>query len=331
MLEINLTLILQMIGFIVLLVILNRFLYRPVQRILDERAERIEGTLKKADETNKEIQDGLDEYEKKIKEARLRGHEERAKLKQEALAREREILDAAGREASKELVVMRRKIGEGKDQALESLKDQTKAISKSMAEKLLDRSVALVLVTGALTLLSSIAFASEAEHGGGAGGAGGGGGGGGLWKVINFVILVVGLYLVWVKVIKKALEKKGEEIKKAMDDAREANEAAEKRALEYRAKLSDLEKSIAAIAEELRLEGEAEKKKIIAEATSAAVRLAEQARITVEQELTKARIEIRREVAELAARMAGEILSRELKPEDQERLIKEYVSRMRLH
>jgi len=327
MLEINLTLILQMIGFIVLLVILNRFLYRPVQRILDERAERIEGTLKKADETNKEIQDGLDEYEKKIKEARLRGHEERAKLKQEALAREREILDAAGREASKELVVMRRKIGEGKDQALESLKDQTKAISKSMAEKLLDRSVALVLVTGALTLLSSIAFASEAEHGGG----GGAGGGGGLWKVINFVILVVGLYLVWVKVIKKALEKKGEEIKKAMDDAREANEAAEKRALEYRAKLSDLEKSIAAIAEELRLEGEAEKKKIIAEATSAAVRLAEQARITVEQELIKARIEIRREVAELAARMAGEILSRELKPEDQERLIKEYVSRMRLH
>ena len=325
MLEINLTLILQMIGFIVLLVILNRFLYRPVQRILDERAERIEGTLKKADETNKEIQDGLDEYEKKIKEARLRGHEERAKLKQEALAREREILDAAGREASKELVVMRRKIGEGKDQALESLKDQTKAISKSMAEKLLDRSVALVLVTGALTLLSSIAFASEAEHGGGGGGAGG------LWKVINFVILVVGLYLVWVKVIKKALEKKGEEIKKAMDDAREANEAAEKRALEYRAKLSDLEKSIAAIAEELRLEGEAEKKKIIAEATSAAVRLAEQARITVEQELIKARIEIRREVAELAARMAGEILSRELKPEDQERLIKEYVSRMRLH
>ena len=325
MLEINLTLILQMIGFIVLLVILNRFLYRPVQRILDERAERIEGTLKKADETNKEIQDGLDEYEKKIKEARLRGHEERAKLKQEALAREREILDAAGREASKELVVMRRKIGEGKDQALESLKDQTKAISKSMAEKLLDRSVALVLVTGALTLLSSIAFASEAEHGGGGGGAGG------LWKVINFVILAVGLYLVWVKVIKKALEKKGEEIKKAMDDAREANEAAEKRALEYRAKLSDLEKSIAAIAEELRLEGEAEKKKIIAEATSAAVRLAEQARITVEQELIKARIEIRREVAELAARMAGEILSRELKPEDQERLIKEYVSRMRLH
>ena len=321
MLDFNHTLIFQMIGFIVLLVILNRFLYRPVQRILDERAERIEGTLKKADETNKEIQDGLDEYEKKIKEARLRGHEERAKLKQEALAREREILDAAGREASKELVVMRRKIGEGKDQALESLKDQTKAISKSMAEKLLDRSVALVLVTGALTLLSSIAFASEAEHGGG----------GGLWKVINFVILVVGLYLVWVKVIKKALEKKGEEIKKAMDDAREAKEAAEKRALEYRAKLSDLEKSIAAIAEELRLEGEAEKKKIIAEATSAAVRLAEQARITVEQELIKARIEIRREVAELAARMAGEILSRELKPEDQERLIKEYVSRMRLH
>ena len=166
---------------------------------------------------------------------------------------------------------------------------------------------------------------------GGPGGGGGAGGGGGLWKVINFVILVVGLYLVWVKVIKKALEKKGEEIKKAMDDAREANEAAEKRALEYRAKLSDLEKSIAAIAEELRLEGEAEKKKIIAEATSAAVRLAEQARITVEQELIKARIEIRREVAELAARMAGEILSRELKPEDQERLIKEYVSRMRLH
>ncbi|HLC19027.1 MAG TPA: ATP synthase F0 subunit B [Thermodesulfobacteriota bacterium] len=325
MLDFNHTLIFQMIGFIVLLVILNRFLYRPVQRILDERAERIEGTLKKADETNKEIQDGLDEYEKKIKEARLRGHEERAKLKQEALAREREILDAAGREASKELVVMRRKIGEGKDQALESLKDQTKAISKSMAEKLLDRSVALVLVTGALTLLSSIAFASEAEHGGGGGGAGG------LWKVINFVILAVGLYLVWAKVIKKALEKKGEEIKKAMDDAREAKEAAEKRALEYRAKLSDLEKSIAAIAEELRLEGEAEKKKIIAEATSAAVRLAEQARITVEQELIKARIEIRREVAELAARMAGEILSRELKPEDQERLIKEYVSRMRLH
>ncbi len=257
MISLDLTLVFQIIGFFFLLIVLNRFLYNPVLRILKERDEKIGGAIKKAAETEKEVETGLLSYEKRIKEAAVKGHEERNRIRQEGLNREKELLEAARVEAAKELTSMRGELSKSKDSALASLKEESRTISKNIAEKILERKVVLFLIAFGLTaLLPAIVFA-QGEHAEGHGGAGE------TWKIINFVILAVGVYLVWTKAIAGLLNKRSAEIKKAIDDAKEAKDTADRKAAEYKEKLSLLEKRISEIHAGLKLEGEAEKKRIV--------------------------------------------------------------------
>lgn len=324
MLTLDLTTIYQIIGFFVLLIILNRLLFKPLLKVMEERERQTGGTVEKAEEIEKEVKEGLAAYEKKLLEARVKGGEVRQKLKEEALAVEKKLLEAAGTEASTELSLMRDKITAEKSSAITKLRAETKSISRDIAARLIERKLAIVLIAGFLTALPVLTMA--AEHG-----EEGGGHGLGLWKVINFIILVIGIYLVWTKIINVALDKRSAGIKKTLDDAARLKAEAEKSALLYREKLNALDSQLASITEELRLEGEAEKKRLISEAEKAAERLKDQAKTTAEQEIKKARLEIRGEVAELAVKMAREILEKELNPEDQQRLIKDYVSNLRLN
>jgi len=323
MLSLDLTILYQIIGFFVLLIILNKLLFKPLIKVMEERDRQTTGTLEKAEDIEKEVAEGRITYEKKLLEARVKGGEVRSKLKEEALVEEKRVLEAAGKEVSTELSFMRDKIAGEKDAALKELAVETKSISREIAGRLINRKLAMALIAGFLTSLPLISKAAEhGEEGGHILG---------LWKVINFIILVVAIYLVWKKIIAVALDKRKTDIEHAISEAARVKAEAEKAALEYKNLVNSLESKLSSISEELRLEGLAEKKRIIKEAGQAAIRLKEQAKLTAEQEVKKARIEIRGEVAKLAAQMAGEILATELRPEDQQRLIKNYISNLRLN
>lgn len=320
MISIDITLIIQIIGFFVLLLILNTFLYRPVQKILAERDSQIGGFLKKADETGKEIADGIAAYEKKLKEAAVKGNEERARIRLEGVEKEKATLEAARAEAFRELSGIRTEIEASKKSAIAGLGAEAKTLARDIAGKVLERNVVGFLIIG--LLLPTIAFAST---------EGGHGDSGMTWKIINFVILAIGVYLVWTKAISKMLATRSAGIKSAMDEARAAKDAADRNAAEYREKLSLLDRKVAEIQEELKLEGQAEKARIIAESAKSAEALKAQAKVAAEQEIKKARLEIREEAARLAVGLAEEILKKELSPADQERLVKGYLNNLRLN
>ena len=320
MISIDYTLLIQIIGFFILLVVLNQFLYKPVQRILKEREEKIEGSIKKAAQTDKEIAEGIIAYEKKLKEAAEKGNEERARIRQEGIEKEKVALEAARAEAFRELTGIRNEIEASKKSAIAGLGTEAKSLARDIAGKVLERSVVGFLIIG--LIVPSLAFASS---------EGGHGDSGMTWKIKNFVILAVGVYLVWTKAISGLLSRRGSEIKNAIEEARKAKDAADRNAAEYREKLAILDSRVAEIHNELKLEGEAEKARIIAESARSAESLKAQAKIAAEQEIKKARIEIREEAARLAVQLAEEILKKELSPADQERLVKGYLNNLRLN
>ena len=127
-----------------------------------------------------------------------------------------------------------------------------------------------------------------------------------------------------------SLAERREGIRKAMDEAKVARESAERKSAEYDGKLKLLDSRVEEIYRELREEGEGEKERIIAEAERGAEKIKEQARVSAEQEIKKANEYIKREVARLAVGMAGEVLKREVKPSDQERLIDESLKTISL-
>lgn len=181
-----------------------------------------------------------------------------------------------------------------------------------------------------LVALVSFGFAS-----GGEGGAHGGGHGGAaqwkdfMWRCIDFAALV--LILVWaVKKadMKKALADRQAGIDKALREADEMKAAAEKKFAEYTARLAQANKEAEELQKVIREDGLAEKARIVAEAKIAAEKIKEQAKVMADQEIVRAKSELREEASRLAVQLAEQTLKNAMKPEDQDRLVGEYLTKV---
>ena len=93
-------------------------------------------------------------------------------------------------------------------------------------------------------------------------------------------------------------------------------------------KLKHFQEKRSEIIEQFRKEGLAEKEKIIAEANERVKQIMEQAELTIQSEMESARNRLRRDVIDLAAQRAREILSNEITDEDQDQLVDEFIERV---
>ncbi len=147
------------------------------------------------------------------------------------------------------------------------------------------------------------------------------------WRVLNFAIVVI--ILVWAGKkadIKGLLAARREGVEKALRDAAEMRDAAEKKLKEYNEKLEKASREIDDIYAAIKQETEAEKNRILEEATAAAGRIKEQAAASARQEIEKARTELREEAARLSVQLAAQSLRGSVDAGDQDRFINEFVS-----
>lgn len=319
MIDINITFVWQIIGYFALFFILNTFLFKPVFAVLEERKRRTDGALKDADDAEKKVVDGFADYEVQLKEAAIKGQEDRAALRQEASKNEQALLDAARKDAQTELEKSRIKLKESLATATTSLKDESKGLSRSVAGKLLGRSMAILLM---VLILPDLALASGDAPISVSGFA---------WKVFNFIVLAVGIVIVWKKFLGPMLDKRSRDIQNAIVEAEERKKEADNKVAEYQTLLAGLDAKVAEIKKNIRLEAEAEKEKMIKEADLSAEKIRTAARLTAAQELKKAEIALRATIAELVVDMATDLLGKEITPEDQERMTKSYVERLGLN
>jgi len=191
-----------------------------------------------------------------------------------------------------------------------------------------------VVMTGVQILLLAV-FAGLGFASGGEGDAHGGGHGGAaqwkdfMWRCIDFAALV--LIMVWaVKKadMKKALADRQAGIDKALREADEMKTAAEKKFVEYNAKLAQANKEAEELQKIIREDGLAEKARIVAEAKAAAERIKAQAKVMADQEIARARTELRAEASHLAVQLAEQTLKGAMGPADQDRLVGEYLTKV---
>lgn len=166
-----------------------------------------------------------------------------------------------------------------------------------------------------------------------------GGGGGGhadsgaqmkdfMWRVIDFAALAA--LLIWAlskQNIKGALKSRQDAIETMLAEAAEARDAAERKLKEYTAKLEQANKEIDEISASIKLEAEQEKIRIIAEAGIQAAKIQEQARQAADQEVLKAKAELRHEAARLAVQLAEQKIKESITKNDQSNLVGEYLTK----
>ncbi|MBF0509265.1 MAG: F0F1 ATP synthase subunit B [Deltaproteobacteria bacterium] len=147
-------------------------------------------------------------------------------------------------------------------------------------------------------------------------------------RAVNFILLLGILIYVLRKPIKEFFSHRREDIKRTLEDIEAKKESVRLAYLEYEQRLSVLKGERDKIIQEFRLQGEAERARIIAGAKLMAKRIQEQAQNTIKQEISNAKNLLRTEIADLAARTAKDILEREIQPTDHARLIDDFISKV---
>jgi F-type H+-transporting ATPase subunit b len=128
-----------MLNFLVLMLILNRFLYKPILNILEDRKRRIRDGEEKVQDLEQRAAQQWEGYQKQLQEAKISATVEKERIKGEGLEAERRLLEEARTEASRSVEEARRKIQEEVSRARDFLKGQANNMALEMAEKILGR------------------------------------------------------------------------------------------------------------------------------------------------------------------------------------------------
>lgn len=137
----DVTFFIQMGLFLALVYILNILVYRPVLRVMGERATRISTMEGDAEKAESGMEESLAKYRKTLDEARARGTEARIAIKKTGTEKETEILGAAHEEANGKVEKARIEIAEEKKKALKSLKQMIDEMGQEIAGKTLGRAL----------------------------------------------------------------------------------------------------------------------------------------------------------------------------------------------
>jgi F-type H+-transporting ATPase subunit b len=149
-----------------------------------------------------------------------------------------------------------------------------------------------------------------------------------LYRCFNFAVTIGLLAYFVTKPLRKGLAGRRDGIAKTLAEAEQAKAMAEARFTEYDRKLSQASAEIEGIYIEIRREGELEREKILANAREMAEKIKREARKSAELEVAKARRELRQEAARLAIVTAEKILKKRVTPQDQDRLMSEYMQKV---
>jgi F-type H+-transporting ATPase subunit b len=139
--SIDYTLVIQMINFLVLIVILNRFLFKPILNVLDERKRKIQESEGSVKELEDRIAQQWEAYQRQLQGAKVSATVEKERLKGEGLEAERSLLDQVRTDMARSMEEARRRVQEEADKARASLRVQADDIAREIAQKILGRSL----------------------------------------------------------------------------------------------------------------------------------------------------------------------------------------------
>ena len=126
-----------LVSFIILLIILRKFAWKPILGAITDRENFIEDSLRKADAAKEEMARLTNENEALLKQARVERDailHEAKRVKDQIIA---EAKDAAHKQAAREIELARVEINNQKAIAMADVKNQVASLSIEIAEKIL--------------------------------------------------------------------------------------------------------------------------------------------------------------------------------------------------
>ncbi|MBT9259118.1 MAG: F0F1 ATP synthase subunit B [Clostridiales bacterium] len=140
-LGLNSTLFAQLVSFIILVWALSRWVWGPLTRLMESRADRVANMLAEAENKLAEANRMQEEAAKALQEARQEARAILERSERTAQAQAQEILSSARREAEEQLQRAKEAIARERDQALLELRSEVADLAVKVAEKILQAQV----------------------------------------------------------------------------------------------------------------------------------------------------------------------------------------------
>jgi len=142
-----------------------------------------------------------------------------------------------------------------------------------------------------------------------------------FWKFINLMVFVAAMVYFVRRPLTDALRSRREGIRRDLQKAKEERDQALAQLAEVDSRLARLDTEVAGIWEKAKAEAEAERERIKRETEAEMLKLRDQSQREIEGAGKVARQELRRFAAQQSVKLAEEIIRRDMRPEDDARLI----------
>jgi len=139
MISINATLVLQVIHFLVLAFILNKLLFRPVLKIIDERKQHLEKTKIEIGNMKNEVIQLKDQFRSEENEARKNVTKERVQQNREEMLETGKLLEQFRGQAASIKTEADKKAQKGIEKSTPLLRDEAGVLADRIMEKMIGR------------------------------------------------------------------------------------------------------------------------------------------------------------------------------------------------
>jgi F-type H+-transporting ATPase subunit b len=127
--------------FLVVLFVLRRYAFGPVQQMIDARRERIASAIDEADRARAEARELLEEHRKLIGQAKTEAEEILSEARRIGEAQRERVKAEAEEDRQRRLEETRRQIEQATQQALGQIRDEVGKLSLLAAEKIVRKSL----------------------------------------------------------------------------------------------------------------------------------------------------------------------------------------------
>ncbi len=134
-------LITQVITFIILLVLLRVFAYKPIMRMMDERSRRVKESLEQAEAVKAQSAKAEEELKKQLEQASREGQDRIARAVKAGEEVKQKAQEEAKRETEKLIVKARSEIRQERDAAITEVRREFADITVLAAGKVIEKSL----------------------------------------------------------------------------------------------------------------------------------------------------------------------------------------------
>jgi len=149
-----------------------------------------------------------------------------------------------------------------------------------------------------------------------------------IFAAINLIILLLILGYFLRKPAKEFFASRSALIKRGLEDSQKLREDAQAKYAEYEKRIQGIDEEMQTLIAQLKEDGKLERARIIQEAQDQVVALRSTSERVMKQELRKAKEDLKREAVNLAAELAEELVKKSMTPEDQKRILEQYIDKM---